>query len=143
MSHNTLYCYVISPDLENTNSDFYKAQCGNYNAQTNPNGFISGANLLANAKRHEAGTTQSHYNNYVVAQNDSGNNLGTTAEAKIDGPSVTLDSFVKNVTTLLNNKKAAIDSAFAVEPCGASDVRLDANCTFQGNINFAPYQSCQ
>ncbi len=105
--------------------------------------FISGANLLANAIRHEAGTTQSHYNNYVVAQNNAANNLGTAAEAKIDGPSVAFNSFLQNVTDLLNSKQAAINTAFLVEPCGASDVRLDANCTFQGNINFAPYQSCQ
>jgi hypothetical protein len=49
----TGYFYIISPDLQNTSSAFYQAQCGNYNAQTAPNLFISGANLLADATRHE------------------------------------------------------------------------------------------
>jgi hypothetical protein len=35
--------YEINPDLENTVSAFYQAQCGNYSATTNPNGFISGS----------------------------------------------------------------------------------------------------
>jgi len=71
---------VISPDLQNTSSAFYKAQCGNYNATTHPNGFISGSNLLTNTNRHESGTIQSHYENYVTAQNNPSNNLGTVAE---------------------------------------------------------------
>ena len=71
----------MSPDLQDTSSAFYKAQCGNYNAQTKPNGFISGANLLTNTTRHESGTVQSHYENYVVDQNNSANNLGTVAES--------------------------------------------------------------
>jgi hypothetical protein len=57
-------------DLENTNSTFYQSQCGNYNATTNPNGFISGSNLLADTTRHESGTVNAHYENYVVAQNN-------------------------------------------------------------------------
>lgn len=142
-SRNTVYCYVISPDLKNTNNAFYQAQCGSYNAQTNPNGLISGADLLANAIRHESGAVQSHYNNYVLAQSDPSNNLGAVAEAQVGIPSVALATFVNNVSTTLGHKKHAIDVAFTVEPCGSSDVRLNASCTFQGYINFSPYQSCQ
>jgi hypothetical protein len=35
------YYYVISPDLEDSANTFSKAQCGDYNASTNPNGYIS------------------------------------------------------------------------------------------------------
>ena len=137
---STGYFYVISPDLENTASDFYRAQCGNYNAQTNPNGFISGATLLANTTRHESGSVESHYNNYVVAQDNSANNIGVVAEAKIDGPSISLNTFITNVSTTLEGKRQAILAATQVEPCS---VQKDANCVFQGNINFAPYTPCQ
>jgi len=39
------YYYVISPDLQNSSSAFSLAQCGNYNAQSNPNGYITQPNL--------------------------------------------------------------------------------------------------
>jgi hypothetical protein len=54
--------YEINPDLETVGSTFYQAQCGNYNATTNPNGFVSGSNLLTQTNRHEwNSSTQSHY----------------------------------------------------------------------------------
>src|SRR5262249_55288230 len=43
ITNDATYKYVISPDAKNTSSTFYLAQCGNYNATTNPSGFISGA----------------------------------------------------------------------------------------------------
>jgi hypothetical protein len=137
---STAYQYVVPPDAENTGSAFYMAQCGNYNAQTNPNGFISGANLLAGIIRHESGTANSHYANYVAAQGDSANNLGVVGEAKTGRPTDSLDSFTTDLVNTLNGKVAAIAQAAQVEPCS---VNRDANCVFLGNINFAPYQSCQ
>lgn len=133
----TAYYWIIGPDLQSTSSTFYQAQCGNYNAQTNPNGFISGANLNANTVRHESGTIQSHYENYVVAQNTSSNNLGTVAEAIVgltDG-----QTLANNATATLNSKLSTITTATQVEPC---DVTHNASCVFQGFINFFPYQAC-
>jgi hypothetical protein len=133
----TAYFYVISPDLTNTSSAFYKAQCGNYNAQTNPNGFISGANLLTNTTRHESGTVQSHYENYVVAQNSSTNNLGTVAEGMVGLESA--QNLATSVQSTLNQNVQTIKSATQVEPCS---VQQDANCAFQGYVNFYPYTAC-
>jgi hypothetical protein len=133
----TGYFYVISPDLQNTSSAFYKAQCGNYNAQTNPNGFISGSNLLADTTRHESGIIQSHYENYVVAQNAPSDNLGTVAEGMTGLENA--QTLANNVTATLNQNVQSIQSATQVEPCS---VQQDSNCNFQGYINFSPYQSC-
>jgi hypothetical protein len=136
-SSTTSYFYVISPDLENSSSTFYKAQCGNYNSQTNPNGFISGANLLTDTTRHESGIVQSHYENYVVVQNTSTNNLGTVAEHMTGLESG--QALATSVTSALNQNVQTITSATQVEPCS---VQQDASCNFQGFINFQPYQSC-
>jgi hypothetical protein len=137
-SLNTAYYYTIVPSLMNTSSAFYQAQCGNYNAATNPNGFISGANLLANTTRHESGTVQSHYENYVIAQNDPAFNLGVNAESLVKFES--LAAFENDLNSDLQAAIGLIDNARKVEPCG---VQFDASCVFQGNVNFAPYQSCQ
>src|SRR5208283_4064977 len=83
MSTEPAYYYVISPDLQNSSSTFSLAQCANYNAQTNPNGFISQPNLLANTQRHESGSVASHYAQYVAAVNVSSNNPGTVAEQQL------------------------------------------------------------
>lgn len=141
-SVTTAYLYVVPPDLENTSSTstFYMMQCGNYNAQTNPGGFISGANLLAGVTRHEAGSANSHYNNYVIAQTVAANNLGVVGEMQIGAPSVSLTTFASNVTNTLNAKSNTILQATQVEPCA---VNSDNICAFLGNINFSPYQSCQ
>jgi hypothetical protein len=135
----TACSYVISPDLEDSGSTFFLAQCGNYNAQTNPNGFISGANLLADTTRHEAGTVQSHFNNYVQAQNNAANNLGVVGETRTGKPSDTESTFKDAVTSALNDAIARILTATQVEPCS---VQQDANCVPQGFINFPPYQPC-
>jgi hypothetical protein len=134
---------VISPALENTSSDFYQAQCGNYNPQTNT-GFISGANLLANTIRHEAGSVQSHYKNYLDAIGDPAKNPGVILEKLVQGPpGGNAQDFNNNVVTPQFNAAAqVINTAAEVEPCGASDVTLNASCQKSGNINFAPYQAC-
>lgn len=63
-TNQATFRYQVSPDLENTGSLFYEAQCGNYSPQ-NPNGFISGAQLLTNLREHEFGETLGHYQQYV------------------------------------------------------------------------------
>ena len=132
----TAYFYVISPDLENTSSAFYKAQCGNYSS-TAQTGFISGSNLLTDAIRHESGTVQSHYQQYVVAQDNSANNLGTVAEATTGLEAA--QTLANGLTTTLTGDRNTILSATQVQPCG---VQYDASCNFQGCINFSPYHSC-
>lgn len=144
---STGYYYVISPDLENTSSEFYQAQCGNYDSQTST-GFISGAQLLANTINHEAGTEKnSHYKNYVEAQDNPDNNLGVVAEKEVGPPSKDLSAFIDDLRDLLNSKIGVIRAATAVEPCGVSDVRLDEDCVFRGCINFRDargnYYPCQ
>lgn len=132
----TGYYYVISPDLTNTSSAFYQAQTGTYNAQSNPNGYISGANLLADTTRHESGTVNSHYENYVVAQNAPANNLGVVAEAQIGLPSQSTATFESNVKTAITSAANSIKSAWSVQPCNSSYTGYDATCTFQGYVNY-------
>jgi len=136
----TGFFYIISPDIQNSSSAFYQAQCGNYNASTKPNGFISGANLLTDVTRHESGVAQSHYQNYLTAQNVSSNNLGTVAESMTGLESQ--QALANSVVAALNQKVQTIKTATDVEPCGTANVAYDASCTFQGYINFQPYQSC-
>ena len=133
--------YLIHPDLENTNSDFYKAQCGNYDAATNPNGFISGSQLLANTRGHEYGPTRGHYQQYVTAQNKPENNIGTGLERLVRGPSTSLDAFGQAATAEFTQRSNVISTEFNFEGCN-NDVRYDVQCVFKGNINFPPYQPC-
>jgi hypothetical protein len=133
---STAYYWTISPDLQNTTSTFYQAQCGNY-SQTNLNGFISGLNLNTNTVRHESGTVESHYGNYVVAQGIPTNNVGTVAESIVGLTDPT--TLANNASSTLSGKQDTITTATQGEPC---DVTHNASCVFQGFINFFPYQSC-
>jgi hypothetical protein len=135
------YWYEISADLENTASQFYAAQCGNYNSQTNT-GYIGGSVLLSNTQQHEYGTTLGHYQQYSNAQNDPGNNLGTVGEPELAAPGTTVAAFVAQVTSDLNSAITRITTAMSSEAACNSDVRYDTSCTFRGPINFSPYQSC-
>jgi hypothetical protein len=132
----TAYYYVISPDLSNTSSAFYLAQTGTYNAQTNPTGFISGSNLLADDIRHESGTITSHYDNYVVAQNSPSNNVGVVMEAEVGPPSQLVVAFETKVNNDVAAAKNITDAARAVEPCLNPYVGYDPTCTLQGFVNY-------
>jgi len=132
----TAYYYVISPDLSNTSSAFYKAQTGTYNAQTNPNGYISGSNLLTDAIRHESGTVNSHYQNYVTAQNNPAYNLGVVGEAETGPPSQSQADFESKVNSDLTAARNTVIASTNVEPCGSPYVGYDATCTFQGYVNY-------
>jgi hypothetical protein len=132
----TGFYYVISPELKNTASSFYKAQTGTYNAQTNPNGYISGSNLLADAIRHESGPVNSHYQNYVTAQNNPAYNLGVVAEAEIGPPSQTQANFESKVQTDMTAAKSTIQSQENIEPCNSKYVGYNAACVLQGYVNY-------
>ncbi len=144
----TTFPYEINPDLENINSTFYTHQCGNYNAQTQPNGFISGANLLTQTRRHEYNsTTQSHYAFYSSSLSGA-NNPGDYVESRVAAPGTSQSSFDSTTGTTLNNPPGScsgtglyqkICQAAFVEPF---PVNYDANGTFLGNINYAPYTAC-
>ena len=141
---NTTFFWVIAEDLETTSSVFYQKQCGDYDAQSNPTGFISGAKLKANVVHHESSNTpNSHYYQYKTEQDKATTNLGIVGEAQIGSPSVSIGDFAQNVEDELNAKLAMITAATVLEPCNG-DARNDGtdNCKFSGNINFAPYQDC-
>jgi len=133
--------YEINPDLENTGSTFYQAQCGNYNAATNPNGFISGTNLLTQTNRHEwNSSTQSHDAFYSNSLNSSSNNPGDFLEQQIATPGANLQTFGTNSTSGINNRLSTVSSDSQVQPYPVND---DSFGNFLGNINYAPYTSCQ
>jgi len=137
-TNNASLHWIIAPDAENSSSDFYQAQCGNYNSSTNT-GFISGAQLDANTVRHESGTVQGHYGNYVTAQSNSNNNVGTGLESAVNFSSGTtfqnwVKSYIAPRMTVLHNETRS------PEPY---DVNHDQNGVYDGPINFLPYAPCQ
>jgi hypothetical protein len=148
-SITTTYPYEINPDLENASSAFYTHQCGNYNAQTKPSGFISGANLLTQTRRHEYdSTTQSHYAFYSASLSGA-NNPGDYVESRVAAPGTSQSSFDSTTGTTLNNSAPGscggtglyqkICQAAFVQPFAVND---DAFGTFLGDINYAPYTPC-
>jgi hypothetical protein len=137
-TNDASFHWIMAQDAENPSSTFYRAQCGNYNSSTNA-GFISGAQLQTNTTRHESGTTQGHYGNYVVTQNNSNNNVGTGLETAVNLSSGTtfqnwVSSYVAPRITALHN------GTQSPEPY---DVNHDQNGVNDGPINFAPYAACQ
>jgi hypothetical protein len=133
------YSWVISGDIDNSGSQFYQAQCGNYNPSTNPNGYISGSTLDADDQRHEGGSVNSHYAEYSTAYQNSANNPGSVMESFVEYQPSSFDSDVKNK---LGQLQTAIFNATTPEPCGNSYAGYSASCVFDGYMNFAPYVSC-
>ena len=140
-SNQALYQWERVPDLDNTGSLFYTKQTGTYNAQSNPSGCISGANLAAQTQRHEIGSVQGHWGFYKNAQDNSSNNRGTIIEARVGLPSQSTAEFRDQLNTALNNAGTNIRNAFLVEPYG---VDRNQNGTFLGWVNYPPaYTTCQ
>lgn len=131
----TTFAWTITPQLDDPNSDFYKAQCGS-------GGFISGAQLQANTAAHESGTLNSHYSRYLAAQNDPANNVGTGLEAVVGPPTDGMAGFQSRAESEGNARQSRIIAAAQQEPCGASDVTKDESCVSYGNVNYPPYQAC-
>ena len=132
--------YEINPDLKNTGSTFYVAQCGNYNASTNPTGFISGSNLLTQTNRHEwNSSTQSHYAFYSNSLNSSSNNPGDFLEQQIAAPGTNLSTWSSNSTSGINSRLGTANSDALRQPYPVNSSETNV---FLGKINYAPYTSC-
>jgi hypothetical protein len=135
-SDQSQYCWVISNDVDNSTSAFYQAQCGNWNGTS---GYISGPTLDADDQRHEGGSVNSHYAEYVSAVQS--NNIGTLIESFVEftNPS----NFNTDLSGRVSNMASTIAADAAPEPCGTQNVNYNAACVFDGNINFGPnYASC-
>lgn len=131
----TTFNWALNAHLDAQSGAFYSAQCGNWNGSA---GFISGSNLRANIIRHEADTSsQSHWINYRGAQDSASNNLGITAEALVGSGSQQM--FISNVQGVLDGKITAIRNATALEPLSGN---YNSSGSFQGYVNFRPYQPC-
>jgi hypothetical protein len=121
---------------------FYKAQCGNYSS-SNSTGFIAGSQLDQNVFDHESGSVLSHWTEYVSAQNNSSNNIGTILEAMVGTPGTLSAAYQKALTDSGNGAIGSIQAAVAVAPC-KGNVNYDSSqaCGYCGSINFSPYTSC-
>jgi hypothetical protein len=149
---DTAYFWTIARDADDPASTFYNAQCNTYNEQTNPTGFISGAQFRANVASHESGPVNSHYSFYITAQNDPANNVGAGAEGQIGPPSESIPDFRTRITNLLGGRQNVILSSTQVEPCMANPLcsnppagiggGCDSTCTFRGYLNVSPYVTC-
>jgi hypothetical protein len=89
------YRWLINPDLDDVTCPFYAQQTGTYDPVADQTGWISGANLKANAIRHESGPTASHYAQFVAA-NASGN-PGAGVEGELGEPSLDLRGLQQNL----------------------------------------------
>jgi hypothetical protein len=138
---STRFRYELSPDLMANNSPFYKAQCGNYNAQTQT-GFIRGSTLRSNLQEHEFGAVRGHYQQYGAALLVPTDNLGQIAEARARNTEPTLNDFNQLLMDELNGAATRVKTAMSFEACNQF-VEYDTTCTFRGFINFAPYASCR
>lgn len=116
---STTYRYGISPDLKDTFGEFYREQCGDYD-QFPTTGFTSGAHLLADATSHESSATNSHYQQYVDAQNDPAKNLGVGLEAIVGLPPGDKTAFDAKADAEGGRRRDAIVAATGVEPCGTA-----------------------
>jgi hypothetical protein len=134
--------WIIAPDADNPGSTFYSEQCGNYDLSTNT-GFLSGPQLQSFTIRHESSSADGHYGQYVAAQNDPNNNLGTTVEA-ISHVFTTNDDFNTFVATNTQTQTSTISSKTKTpEPCNVNSDDSLGVCTYKGPINFAPnYAAC-
>jgi hypothetical protein len=125
------YRYEINPDLESSTSDFSQHQCGS-------GGFISWSNLLAQTRRHEYNsTTQSHHAFYSISLNS--NNPGDYLEQQVGPPTQSASEFADNTMSGINSRLSSIVSASEVEPY---PVNWSESGSSLGNINYAPYTSC-
>jgi hypothetical protein len=144
VQNNLSYTYTIHKRLLDSQSDFYKAQCGTWNPLTQM-GYIRGNVLLDNVIQHESNeVVNSHYSQYKTANEDPALNMGATIEKITGAPSENIDGFSSRVSMTFNQKAAQILSAASVEPCtgSVSDATLDNSCIKQGNVNFFPYVAC-
>lgn len=138
----THFWWTITQALDDSGSEFYQKQCGNYHRTNNPNGFISGSQFKSNVIHHESGSTpNSHYYQYMTEQDKQEVNLGTVAESYLANSSISAVDFVNGLTSLLNGKTTAITNATSVEPCGGVASK-DNNCDFCGYVNYPPYTTC-
>lgn len=141
---DTHFYWAYSSDLADTSSRFYKAQCGNYNATSNPSGYISGSQLALNTINHESGATKSHYSQWISALNNSAINPGTRLEAFAEQVS-NQQQFQQDLNNAIAPNLSTLSSTTTAEPCtqGVSD---DSTCTFRGFVNYMDgngnYASC-
>jgi hypothetical protein len=134
--------WTYTPDLMNTASAFYVAQCGNYNATANT-GFISGIQLAANTVNHESGTTNGHYGEWVAAYQAPVTNTSTVLEGF--ALSATQAVFLSYVNQEMSPVLSTISSEVSTEPCNGY-VTNDKNCKYDGPVNYmnsgGTYASC-
>jgi len=135
----TSYRWLINPDLDDVNCQFYTQQTGTY--PRNPAGYISGEHLRANAVRHESGSEQSHYAQYVAANADPTKNIGVGVEDLVArGSSISATIFEADIDEVIANRRGLITAATNTpEPYGAE---RNAAGEFQGYINYTTYTGC-
>jgi hypothetical protein len=136
---STRFMWQTAPDLD-ANTQFFRAQCGNYNPQTGA-GFIDGPVLRSNVTEHESGTTRGHYQQYIQVHTPA-NNLVAIAESAIAAPGTTAPAFVAALTQELNDAVGRVVSATTIEACNAY-VNYDTACQFRGPVNYSPYTRCR
>jgi hypothetical protein len=137
-TNNASFHWIVAQDVQNASSTFYQKQCGNYNARTNT-GYIGGAQLNANTVRHESGTVEGHFGQYVTSQSDPNNNVGTGLEIAVNFSSGQtfqnwVSSYIAPRVTAITNKTRSPDPY---------DVNHDQSGAYDGPINFSPYAPCQ
>jgi hypothetical protein len=141
-TNRATFDWAMADDLASSMSAFAAAQCGDFDAETRPNGFISYSNLHQNTVSHESGPANGHYGYYTASQSSPNNNIGIAIESAVRLSGTAAD-FDAHVATLVEPREVTILNATQVEPCaGLVNRDSDALCRFEGRINYTPYQSC-
>lgn len=138
VTDTSTFNWIVHPHLQDTNCAFYQNQTGTYPG--NPDGFISGATLLANVIRHESALVQGHYGQYRAAAADPAMNLGLGVESIVIGPPGDLGVLQNRVTAVINARGPAIGAATRdPQPYGANYAE---NGAWRGFINDDSYSGC-
>lgn len=93
--------WLVNPDLRDEMCQFFLQQTGTFNASSNPTGVISGANHKANVIRHEFGSSESHYADYVAAAQRPENEVHRKLEETTSSPGSSAEQFVRDVDLIV------------------------------------------
>ena len=147
--------WTLHPDVDNTLSDWYTHQYGNWvsapgtwcygpHEPVTPDTFISGENFSLGIHRHEVDPFQnSHYYDYKSSQDEFGTNFKAFAENQLGYTAYSTGTFMAIVNGRLDNDAQLVRASIELkgEPCSQ---HCSADCQgYNGKANTLPYKPNQ
>lgn len=139
-----VYRWVVSQPVLDSASEFFRMQCGNFNATTNPGGITDPFVLRENAIRHESGEVESHYRLWKDALAVPSNNPGQRLEPFVRKTSASnfateINLVLREIAEELDARGGLNDLPGRTEPCNSELINHDATCQYRGPVNPFPY----